>query len=179
MYGNDSVIEQVVKRGIPRPAYYGKIAFSFLLVGIGDILTLVMGRVVSGPIVFIIGVYMFLAVWGYGTIEYEYIFINGDVEIAGIYKASKRREFFHFDFDHVIMIAPADSPELGKQKYQRRSSFCSKKSELKQYGILAEIKDRKELIIIEPDERSLAHIRMYARNKCYDMKSAGIIPAKD
>lgn len=166
MYGNDSVIEQVVKPGKPRTAYYGKIACSFVLVGIGYVLTLLMGRVVSGPIVFIIGVYMFLATWGYGMTEYEYIFVNGDVEIAGIYKASKRREFFHFDFDHVIMIAPVDSPQLTGQKHQRKSSFCSKNgSDLKQYGILAEIKDRKELIIIEPDERSLAHIKMYAKNK--------------
>lgn len=169
MFHNDSFVEQVVKRGKQRPSYYWKVAVSILLIAVSEAMIFLFGRLVTGPVVFIIAIYMFIFVLGYGTLEYEYIFTNGDVEIAGIYKDSKRREFFHFNFDQVTMVAPVDSPHIANEAYHRKNYFGSKRGSDNQIALMVDVNKRKELIIIEPDERSLAHIKTFARSKCYDI----------
>lgn len=166
MFSSDSFVEQVVKKGKPMPYYYAKLVVAIVLVIISEAMIFLFGRLVTGPVIFIIAVYLFLIIIQYGNVEYEYTFTNGSVEIAGIYKASKRREFLHFDMDQVVMIAPADSEQIAAESFHRKSYFGSKQGSNTQIAMLVDVNKRRELVILEPDERSMEHIRLFGRNKC-------------
>ncbi len=173
MFNSDSFVEQVVKNG-KHSKYFGlKILLSILTVMAGLVIMYYFGPGLLGlfvaPIIIIIGIYLFFLVLSYRELEYEYTLTNGSIEIAGVYKKSKRKEFFHFDFDQVDMIVPADSKRIENEKYDRKSYFGSKQGNDNQIAMLVEIKKHRELIIIEPNERTLAHIKLYARTKCSDI----------
>ena len=173
MFDNDSFLEQVVKNGKPNKYYYLKILLSLLVILTGWVIILFSNpgimSIMVAPVIIIGGIFLFFCVLGYRRMEFEYTFTNGSVEIAGVYKASKRREFFHFDFDQVLMIAPVNSKRLENEKFDRKSYFGSVKGNDQQIAMLVDIKKKKELIIIEPNEKTMKHILLFAKNKCYDL----------
>ncbi len=172
MFNSDSFLEQVVKNGKPNKYYYLKIVLSILVILTGWVIILFMGAgimsIMVAPVIIIGGIFLFFYVLGFRRMEYEYTFTNGSIEIAGVYKAS-RREFFHFDFDQVLMITPANSKRLEHENIDRKSYFGSVKGNDHQIAMLVEINKKKELIIMEPNEKTMKHILLFAKNKCYDL----------
>lgn len=44
--------------------------------------------------------------------EYEYIFVNGDIDVDVIYDQNKRKRVFSFNAKDMELLAPADSDEI-------------------------------------------------------------------
>lgn len=102
------------------------------------------------------------------NVEYEYTFTDGSVEIAAVYNGSKRKELFSFEMDNVCMIVPKDSLRLDNEKFAKKRDYSSKKKDAQVICMVLERDKEKQLIVLEPNEKALAHIKQYARNKMYD-----------
>ena len=83
------------------------------------------------PVGLLIPIVVIALVWFLMTrldVEYEYLYINGDLDIDKIMHKSKRKRLFSANVKEVEILAPADSPQLNQ--YQRARvldlSSCSK-----------------------------------------------------
>lgn len=163
---NDTYVEQTLNAK-PGKDYFLKIFAAVLLIIIGIPLLLVGGL---GLLIIAAGIALFVYFAGDSKMEYEYTLTNGSVEIAAIYNASRRKEQLQFELENVTMVVPKGSNRINPQeKFYKTCSFVSKSGEGQQISLVIEENGRKMLVTMEPDERSLEHIKMFARNKCYDI----------
>lgn len=163
---SDSYVEQSIKAK-PGNDFYLKLILSVLLAAIGCVLFLFIGLI--GFVLFLAGICMFFYFMGNRNMEYEYILTNGSVEIAAIYNASKRKELMSFELEQVTMIVPKDSNRIATERFSKKRDYSSRMREGKVISLVIEYNGRKELVSMEPNEKTLAHIKTYARNKMYDL----------
>lgn len=164
---NDSFAEQAVKAKADRE-FYLRMLFNFILL----IMALYIFGVLNpmlGIMIFIIDIWVFCYFVGYHKKEYEYSFTNGNVEIAAIYKQLKRRELMHFDMDQVLMIVPDKSERIANEQIVKKRDYTSRKKGIQKVALLVEIHKHKELVLIEPNERVLTHLKLVGKHKCYDI----------
>lgn len=163
---NDSYTEQAFAAK-PGKDYYLKLVFSFLLAIVGGVLFLFIG--VIGAIVCLGGICMFFFFSGNRNMEYEYILTNGSVEVAAIYNASNRKELASFELENVTMVVPRDSNRISTEKFSKKRDYTSRMGEGKVISLVVDNDGKKELILLEPNEKTMAHIKAYTRNKIYDL----------
>lgn len=164
---NDFFAEQAVRSKVNRE-FYLRMLIVFLAFLMGTVIFLGLNPVL-GILVIMITIWLFIAFVGYYKVEYEYTLTNGSFEFAVIYKQSKRRELMHFDVEQIVMIVPEKSDRLLNEKISKIRNYTSKKKNAKIIAIVADINKQKQLILIEPNERVLKHIKTFAKNKCYDL----------
>jgi len=163
---NDSYVEQALKAK-PGNDFYVKLAISIWVIFMGIPVLFFVGGV--GIILSIIGICLFVYFLGYRNMEYEYIFTNGNIEIAAIYNASKRKELMHFEMEQVAMVVPEKSERISHESFVKIRDFTSRNKDRHGIAFVVEINGNKELVIIEPNEKSLEHIKGFAKNKIYDI----------
>lgn len=163
---SDSYIEQAVKAR-PGKDYYSRMSAPLIVAVIGAISVLFIG--ILGVLIFAIGIYLFMSNAGKGQMEYEYILTNGSVEIAAIYNASKRKELMSFEMEQVTMIVPQGSERIATENFAKKRDYSSRTGKGQVISLVVEVNGSRELVSIEPDERTMAHIKSYARNKMYDL----------
>ena len=163
---SDSYIEQAIKAR-PGKDYYSRMSAPLIVAIIGAISVLFIG--ILGVFIFAIGIYLFMSNAGKGQMEYEYILTNGSVEIAAIYNASKRKELMNFEMEQVTMIVPKDSERIATENFAKKRDYSSRTDKGQVISLVVEVNGSRELVSIEPDERTMAHIKSYARNKMYDL----------
>ena len=122
-----------------------------------------------GFVVFVVGICLFFYFLGDCKLEYEYAMTNGSVEIAAVYNASRRKELMHFELEQVTMIVPKGSERIAHETFRKKRDFTSKKKKEKEIALVLELESGKELIFMEPNKKSLEHIKMYTKNKYYDI----------
>lgn len=163
---SDSYIEQAIKAR-PGKEYYSRLALPFFVAILGAVSVLFIG--ILGVIIFAIGIYFFMSNSGKRQLEYEYTFTNGSVEIAAIYDASKRKELTNFELEQVTMIVPQNSERIATEKFTKKRDYSSRTGKGQVISLVVETKGKRELISIEPNERTLSYIKARARNKMYDL----------
>lgn len=146
--------------------YYGKVALGILITLVGVLAFPLIGAI--SLVIVTIGVCILITFGSDKNIEYEYTFTDGSVEIAAVYNASKRKELYSFEMDTVGMVVPKGSPRIENEKFSKKRDYSSKKKDAKVLCFVVENESAKELVMLEPNEKALAHIKMYARNKMYD-----------
>lgn len=164
---NDSYVEQAFKAK-PGNDFYIKIILALWVIFLGIPVLLFVGGI--GIILSIIGIWLFSYFLGERNKEMEYTFTNGNIEIAVIYNASKRKELMHFEMEQVAMVVPEGSERISHETFARQHDFTSGNKDRKGIALVVEINGHKELVLLEPDERSLEHIKAFAKNKCYDIR---------
>lgn len=162
---SDTYVEQSVQAK-PGFDYFLKIFISIALIVVG--IPLIIGGL--GLFMIAFGIVLLVVFAGDSRVEYEYTLTNGSVDIAAIYNASRRKEKMQFDLGNVTMVVPKDSNRINPQeKFLKKYSFLSKKGEGQQISIILEENGKKILVDMEPNEKSMEHIKMFAKNKCYDL----------
>lgn len=162
----DSYIEQAIKAK-PGREYYIKIMIPLFVAIIGAISVMFIG--VLGILIFVIGICLFMNLSAKRQLEYEYTLTNGSIDIAAIYNASKRKELMNFELEQVTMIVPKDSKRIETEQFAKKRDYTSRRGKGQVISMVVEYNGSRELVSIEPDERTLEHIRNYARNKMYDL----------
>lgn len=163
---NDSYVEQALKAR-PGNDFYVKLAISIWVIFMGIPVLFFVGGV--GIILSIIGICLFVYFLGYRNMEYEYTFTNGNIEVAVIYNASRRKELMHFEMDQVTMVVPEKSERISHENFVKTHNFTSGNKNRAGIAFVVEINGNKELVLIEPNEKSLEHIKGFAKNKMYDI----------
>lgn len=95
------------------------------------------------------------------NLEYEYLYVNGELDIDKIISKTKRKRVGSYAVSNMELLAPLHSGELDAVK--RDSSIkirdCSSGEGEGRYGMVMNSNGKREMIIFEPNETMLRDIR--------------------
>jgi hypothetical protein len=111
-----------------------------------------------------IGVIIIVAVFFFYpklSVEYEYVFVDGQIDFDKIIGKAKRKNMLRIDFDQIDIMAPINSASLDSFNHvqMEKKDFSSLGKDSKPYVIIASTNSKKMRIIFEPSEKMLAMIK--------------------
>ena len=100
-------------------------------------------------------------------LEFEYLYVNGDLDIDKIMAKQKRKRVFETNVRDLEVIAPTGSIEL--QQYQRTKTydFSSRREGAKTYEMVTASQGQTVKIIFEPNKTILEGMKMLAPRKVF------------
>lgn len=104
----------------------------------------------------------------FSSVEYEYIFVVGELAIDRILGAQNRKRKMKLTLEDIELVAPWNSSELAGIKGKpgiKITDYSSKKDESKNYGIICRKEGETQLVIFEPGEKMLDAMRKVAPRK--------------
>lgn len=95
------------------------------------------------------------------SVEYEYVFVDGQLDFDKISGKSKRKTMLRIDFDQVEIMAPNNSPAMDSYNHMQleKRDFSSLNKDSKPYAIIASDGSKKMKILFEPSEKMLTMIK--------------------
>lgn len=95
------------------------------------------------------------------NIEYEYVFVDGQIDFDRITGKAKRKTILRIDMEQVDIIAPEGSHALDSYNHVQieRKDFSSGDKNSKPYVIIANKENKKYRIAFEPNEKMLSMIK--------------------
>lgn len=95
------------------------------------------------------------------NVEYEYVFVDGQIDFDRISGKSKRKTLLRIDMEQVDIIAPDGSHSLDSYNHIQceRKDFSSGDKNAKPYIIIATKENKKFRIAFEPTEKMLSMIK--------------------
>lgn len=135
---------------------------------IGALAGLIM--IVTGTILSFLGAVIIVAVIYFYprlSVEYEYIFVDGQLDFDKISGKAKRKTMLRIDFEQVEIMAPVNSPALDNYKHMQLEvrDFSSLEKDSKPYVIIVNADNKKLKILFEPNEKMLAMIKQKSPRK--------------
>ena len=128
-------------------------------------LLLFLGQVFSmvGIVMIVALIYLFPRL----NVEYEYIFVDGQLDFDRITGNAKRKTLLRIDLDQVEIIAPAGSHALDSYTYMKlvEKDFSSGNKDSKPYVIVANVEEKKLKILFEPSDKMLSVIKQKSPRK--------------
>ena len=118
----------------------------------------------------ILGVVSYLFIIPKTDLEYEYLFVNGEMDIDMIMAKSKRKKAGSFRLSETDIVAPMDSHRLDYYKNNQKLKvldFSSGNEKNKRYGVVTRNEKESCMIIIEPDENMAKAIKNSAPSKVF------------
>ncbi len=102
------------------------------------------------------------------NVMYEYVFCDGQLDFDKIMAGEKRKHMYRLDFDHVLIMAPANSHALDGYKSNpaaKKLDFTSLEKDRKVYCIVESSGDLQTLVYFEPNEKMISYIKQKAPRK--------------
>lgn len=110
-----------------------------------------------------------VTIWFYPklNVEYEYVFVDGQIDFDKISGKSKRKTMLRIDMEQVEIVAPQGSHALDGYTYVKleNKDFSSNDKNIKPYIIIATMKEKKYRISFEPSEKMLAMMKQKGPRK--------------
>ena len=158
---NDFYTEQLVKKQTDMKDILIKaILVSLTIVSFVVILMYPIGLIL--PILMIVlDVFMFRRL----NVEYEYLFLNGDLDIDKIMNKSKRKKLFNANVSDMELLAPAESAELNQYLNARTLDFSSHTGQAKVYALVLSGQGELRKVLFEPNETIVEGFYMLAPRK--------------
>lgn len=103
-------------------------------------------------------------------LEYEYLFVNGEMDIDMIMAKTKRKKAFSFDLAEAELAAPLNSHRLdyyNNNQNLKTLDYSSGNPEHKRYAVITRNKDSLCKVIIEPDENLANLMKKSAPSKVF------------
>lgn len=161
---NEFYMEQLVPRktAVKKDSMIRNICF--LLTIIMGLLTIVLPIFIIGAIIFIVIDVMLVK---NSSVEYEYLYLNGDLDIDKVIAKQKRKRSYTFNMNDVIVIAPTNSGEVRPYQNVKTLDFSSGVESSSVYKVVLVKNSEKESILIEPNEALLSGMKMVAPRKVF------------
>lgn len=101
------------------------------------------------------------------NVEYEYVFVDGQIDFDRITGKSKRKTILRIDLEQVEIVAPEGSHALDGFTYVQsdKKDFSSGDKSAKPFIIIANVEDKKYRIAFEPSEKMLAMMKQKSPRK--------------
>ncbi len=101
-------------------------------------------------------------------VEYEYLYVNGELDVDTIYSKQKRKKAGTYDIENLEILAPIRSHAL--DSYVNREGvkikdYTSQKAPEKSYTLVFSKEGKQEIIKVELDDDIIADIRRIAPHK--------------
>lgn len=134
------------------------LAFFNMNFGIGVIISLVLLIIEVGGLIYI---------FSRANAEWNYIFVDGQIDFDLIYNGSARKHRDRIDFDDVEIVAPTGASSL--TYYINRDvkvfDYSSKSSSTNTYDVIVRKNNSMARIVFEPDEKMLGFMRKKSPRK--------------
>ena len=103
----------------------------------------------------------------YGDVEYEYIYVDKELQIDCILSKSKRKTRENLDLNELTVLAPVRSHELDRYRNgnYKKADYSSGEDANEQNRYMLIVNDKQ--IIFEPTEELVKTIRMFAPRKVF------------
>lgn len=104
--------------------------------------------------------------WPRFNIEWEYIFVDGQIDFDTISGGEKRKTRLRVDFEQVEVMAPIGSHALDAYKHYRVRDYSSLRKDAKIYVVVAKVSEEGlEQIYFEPSEKMVSLMKEKAPRK--------------
>ena len=98
-------------------------------------------------------------------VEYEYLYVNGDLDIDKIINRSKRKRVFSTPISNMELLAPEGSPELAQYRNGIVADYSSGVPGEKRYVLVVVEKGQVTKMIFEPNDTIIEGIFLLAPRK--------------
>lgn len=99
------------------------------------------------------------------NVEYEYLYVNGDLDIDKIMNKSKRKRVFSGSISNMELLAPEDSPELRQYQGEKVLDFSSGIQDARRYVFVTVDNGQVSKIVFEPNDTIIEGIFLMAPRK--------------
>lgn len=114
----------------------------------------------------ILGVVTFMSLKG-SSIEYEYIYLSGSLDIDKVIAKQKRKHMYTADVKDMIVIAPLDSVEVRPFQNVKTTDYSSGEARNTVYKMVLSKNGEKQAILLEPNQEILDAMKMIAPRKVF------------
>ncbi|MGB4658334.1 MAG: DUF6106 family protein [Mobilitalea sp.] len=153
--------------GVKRKDTAGTMGIRALLVlgVVVGIILMLMGGVIGivGIVLAIVMVFIFPKL----NIEYEYVFVDGQIDFDRIIGKAKRKTVLRLDMEQMEVIAPLGSHALDGYTYTQsiKKDFSSRDKNSKPFVIIASDQEKKYYITFEPNEKMITVMKSKSPRK--------------
>lgn len=165
---NDTYVEILVKKQ-PKTWYsFVKGLFLFSSIWVFAVLGLLQVNVIF----IVLGVLLFVAtyfIFQELDLEYEYLYVNGDLTVDKIMGKSTRKQCVNITMDQIEVVAPVKSFHLSEYKNSKASvlDYSSGKADAVLYEMYFRGKKGLTKMIFEPNDKMLEGMRMLSPRKVF------------
>lgn len=160
---SDFYTEQLVKRKAPASTVMIK-ALMILATVLSVAVIFIIPFAIIAPVVMVCAdVFVFRSM----DVEYEYLFVNGNLDIDKIMSKSRRKNIFSMEINDLELLAPAGAPELRQYQGLKAENYSSREPAAKLYEMIVVQKGAKHKIIFEPNSVILEGVKMLAPRKVF------------
>ncbi len=99
------------------------------------------------------------------SVEYEYQYVNGDLDIDKIYYKTRRKHVFSMNVSELECLAPADHPKLKEYHASKVLDFTSHTDVTKEYAMILSAGTDQVEVLFEPNEEILEGLFMMTPRK--------------
>lgn len=103
----------------------------------------------------------------YNMVEYEYLYVDKELQIDRILAKSKRKRVETLDLNELVVLAPVRSHELDRYRNgnYKKADYSSGEEANEQIKYMLIVNDKQ--VIFEPTEELVKTIRMFAPRKVF------------
>lgn len=162
---SDMYSEIMVKRITPTSDKVKKAA----LIG-GTAVCFAAGVVIAWPLLLaavVLGIITYLMIPRF-DLEYEYLYVNGEIDIDKIMGKQKRKRCASYDIENLEIMAPSNSHALDSyvnNKDIRIRDYTSLDPQVSSYSLVFNQEKQRELVKLELNENVVGEIRRLAPRK--------------
>ena len=101
-------------------------------------------------------------------VEYEYLYVNGELDIDAIYSRQKRKKMGTYDMAELEILAPSDSHGIDSYKNKqgvKLNDYTSLDPQVKSYLLVFNKEKGQEMIRVELEDSIISDIRRIAPRK--------------
>lgn len=99
------------------------------------------------------------------NVEYEYLYVNGDLDIDKIMNKSKRKRVFSANVDVMELLAPVDSPRLDQFQNAKVMNLSSGSADARLYALIVSHNGQLTKLVFEPNDTIIEGVFMLAPRK--------------
>lgn len=158
---NDFYTEQLVKRKVTGKVILAKIGLIILTLLSLVLLLKVPFAFILTAVLIAVDIYFFRNM----DLEYEYLFVNGELDVDKITARSKRKTVFSTNLEELELLAPTGSSELRLVQAEKTYNFSSMAEGRKTYELIVSQKGQKIKVIFEPNDTILNGFKTLASRK--------------
>ena len=145
-------------------ATYGMKALMVLAIIIGLFIMVFAGKFGIIGVAMIVMVVFFFPKY---NLEYEYVFVDGQLDFDRIIGQSRRKTLIRIDLEQVDMVVPMNSPRLDQYQNMQveKKDYSSGQKKENTYVILTKAKAKHLMIMFEPSEKMLRMMKQKSPRK--------------
>lgn len=98
-------------------------------------------------------------------VEYEYLYVNGDLDIDKIMHKAKRKKVFSTNISSMELLAPEGADELNQYRNARILDYSSGRTDVKRYVLVVAENGQVTKLVFEPNDTIIEGIFLMAPRK--------------